>query len=57
VMWRSCELRRRPDRSEVERWKTQWNPFSQCSFPPEDELIENFRSHVMDRAKAISGAD
>ncbi len=55
--WRSCELKRRPDKSEIEKWRTPWNPFSQCSYPPEDESIENFRSHVFDRAKAIMGAD
>ncbi len=57
VVWRSCQLQRRPGRAEVEKWRMQWNPFSQCSWPPEDELIENFRAHVFDRAKAIMGAD
>jgi hypothetical protein len=57
VVWRSCQLRRRPERSEVEQWRMRWNPFAQCSWPPEDELIENFRAHVFDRAKAIMGAD
>lgn len=57
VIWRTCQLRRRPERAEIDKWKMQWNPFSQCSWPPEDELIENFRSHVFERAKAIMGAD
>ena len=57
IEWRSCDLRRRPDRTEQERWQMKWNPMSQCSWPPEDELIENFRSHVMDRALQIMGAD
>lgn len=57
VVWRSCELKRRPDRQEIERWRTRWNPYSQCSWPPEDELIENFRAHVFDRARAVLGAD
>ena len=57
VTWRSCELKRRPDREDMKRWKMQWNPFGQCSWPPEDELIENFRSHVFDRARTIMGAD
>lgn len=57
VIWRSCELQRRPDRREIQQWKMRWNPFSQCSWPPEDDLIENFRAHVFDRAKAIMGAD
>jgi hypothetical protein len=57
VAWRSCDLQRRPERPEVEQWKMRWNPFSQCSWPPEDELIENFRAHVFDRAKQIMGND
>jgi hypothetical protein len=35
----------------------KWNPFSQCSWPPEDDRIEDFRTHVMDRAKSVMGAD
>lgn len=57
VVWRSCQLQRRPQRQEIEKWQMQWNPFAQCSWPPEDELVENFRAHVFDRAKAIMGAD
>jgi hypothetical protein len=57
VSWRSCQLQRRPDRREVRKWQMRWNPFSQCSWPPEDESIENFRAHVFDRAKAIMGTD
>jgi hypothetical protein len=57
MQWRSCRLQRRPDRREQRRWRMRWNPMTQCSWPPEDELIESFRSHVIDRAKAIMGAD
>ena len=57
VVWRSCQLQRRPERKELEKWQMNWNPFAQCSWPPEDELIENFRAHVFDRARAIMGAD
>lgn len=57
VSWRSLELRRKPIREEIEQWKTQWNPYSQCSWPPEDNLIESFRTRVVDRAKALIGAD
>ena len=55
IVWRSLQLKRRPDRKEREKWRTRWNPYSHCSWPPEDELIENFRSHVFDRAKAAMG--
>ncbi|MFO0903530.1 MAG: hypothetical protein U0939_11045 [Pirellulales bacterium] len=55
--WRTFELRRRPEKCELDRWAMKWNPYQQCSWPPEDELIENFRSHVFERAKQIMGAD
>jgi hypothetical protein len=57
VTWRSCELQRRPERLERQQWQTQWNPYSQCSWPPEDTAIEDFRAHVFDRARAVLGAD
>ncbi|MEX2174162.1 MAG: hypothetical protein WD872_07355 [Pirellulaceae bacterium] len=57
VAWRSLQLQRRPDRQERRQWQMQWNPFAQCSWPPEDEAIENFRAHVFDRARAVLGAD
>ena len=57
IQWRSCDLQRRPERVESDKWRMQWNPFRQCSWPPEDELIENFRTHVAQRALEIMGAD
>ena len=57
IAWRSLEIQRRPERREREQWEMRWNPYSQCSWPPEDEKIENFRAHVFDRAKAVLGAD
>ena len=57
IQWRSCQLQRRPDRKELDRWQTRWNPYMQCSWPPEDEVVENFRAHVFDKARAILGAD
>ncbi len=57
VTWRSLQLQRRPDRSERREWRMRWNPYSQCSWPPEDQAIENFRAHVFDRARAVLGED
>lgn len=57
VHWRSMELSRRPKREDLERWQMRWNPYSHCSWPPEDTQIENFRTHVFDRARAIMGQD
>lgn len=57
VTWRKLELIRRPPREAQKRWKKQWNPFQQCSWPPEDDQIESFRTRVFDRAKEILNAD
>jgi hypothetical protein len=57
LSWRSCELRPRPAERDRTRWKQRWNPYGQCSWPPEDERIESFQQHVRDQALAILGAD
>src|SRR5262249_19887295 len=57
LSWRSCELRRRPEEAERRLWKQRWDPFGQCSWPPEDQRIESFHQHVRDQAKALLGAD
>lgn len=57
MSWRTIELQRRPKSIEKERWAYRWNPYSQCSYPPEDARIENFRTRVFDRARAIMGND
>jgi len=57
LVWRGLQLQRRPERKERDQWKMRWNPYSQCSWPPEDKLIEDFRAHVFDKARAVMGAD
>jgi hypothetical protein len=57
IFWQTLKLRRKPLKKEIDEWKMQWNPFSQCSWPPEDNVIESFRTRVADRAQAIAGAD
>ena len=57
VSWSSCNLQRKPEKDDRDRWEMNWNPLGQCSWPAEEEKIENFRSHVFDRAKQIMGAD
>ncbi len=57
LIWRGLQLQKRPDRRERDQWRMRWNPYSQCSWPPEDKLIEDFRAHVFDRARAVMGAD
>ncbi len=55
--WRHCELQRKPSKLEKQRWQMRWNPYAQCSWPPEDVAIENFRTHVKDCALALLGND
>lgn len=57
LQWRSLTLQPRPREIDRQRWQMRWNPFSQCSWPPEDQQIENFRAHVFDRARQAMGAD
>ncbi len=57
LTWRSCELRRQPRETEKDRWLQRWDPYGQCSWPPEDQRIESFQRHVRDQAKALIGAD
>ena len=55
--WRSLSLRPQPSPMKSRRWALQWNPFRQCSWPPEDNRIESFTRHVREQAKALLGAD
>jgi hypothetical protein len=57
LVWKRVQLQPRPDQQQARSWQMRWNPLGQCSWPPEDQLIENFRAHVTDRAKAIMGTD
>ncbi len=57
VVWRPVVLKPQPSRLKSRRWAQQWNPFRQCSWPPEDNRIESFTRHVREQAKAILGAD
>ncbi len=57
LSWRSCELKPPPLKKDQLEWAERWNPFGQCSWPPEDTAIENFRTHVKDAAMAMIGND
>ena len=47
----------KPDESQKLDWQQRWNPYSQCSWPAEDQTIENFRQTVFDRAQEVLGSD
>ena len=57
IQWSQLNLVPKPDRLTKDQWQQKWNPFSQCSWPPEDVIIENFRQTVFDRALETMGAE
>ncbi len=57
LTWRSLSLRAKPERETQLEWQMRWNPFTHCSWPPEDVAIEKFRTHVKDKARSIMGLD
>ncbi len=57
LAWRSLSLRPKPDRRTSREWSYLWNPQRQCSWPPEDQKIESFNTHVREQARALIGAD
>ena len=32
-----------------------WDPFGQCSYPPEDQRVESFQQHVREQARLLIG--
>jgi hypothetical protein len=56
-MWRRLHLRPQPDLRHRREWLQRWNPFTQCSYPPEDERIESFNAHVREQARALLAED
>jgi len=57
LVWRRCELNPLPPPIQQKKWRSRWDPFGQCSWPPEDLAIEQFRTHVKDVALSIMGGD
>jgi len=55
--WRNVQLRPQPDRRHRTAWQQRWNPYRQCSWPPEDERIESFNAHVREQARALLAQD
>ena len=55
--WRNLDLQPEPPREQARDWESRWNPFRQCSWPPEDTAIERFRTSVKDHAITLLGHD
>ena len=57
MVWRSLDLKPEADFQKQDRWKYKWDPYGQCSWPPEDDKIENFNSHVREQSKLLLSND
>jgi hypothetical protein len=57
LVWRRVTLRPDPPRPKSQSWAQQWNPYRQCSWPPEDQRIESFAAHVRQHSRQVLGAD
>ena len=55
--WKNLELNRPPLKQDKRKWASRWNPYQHCSWPEEDTRIESFRNRIVERARAMIGAD
>ncbi len=55
--WRTLNLKPEPDLQQKENWKHRWDPYGQCSWPPEDEKIENLNTHVREQTRLLLSHD
>lgn len=49
--WRNLNLKPEPGIQQQTKWKYTWNPYGQCSWPPEDDVIESFHTHVREQSR------
>ena len=55
--WREINLKPEPGIKKQTQWKPKWNPYGQCSWPPEDDKIESFNTHVREQSKLLLSTD
>jgi hypothetical protein len=55
--WRTLDLKPDPDIKTQKKWQHRWDPYGQCSWPPEDEKIENLNTHVREQTKLLLSHD
>tara|TARA_A100001037_G_scaffold301946_1_gene332505 strand:+ start:1155 stop:2993 length:1839 start_codon:yes stop_codon:yes gene_type:complete len=55
--WRELPLQPSPPEEKQQKWSMQWDPYRQCSYPPEDDRIESFNAHVREQARILIGED
>ena len=57
IEWRGINLKPEPSIKKQTQWKYNWNPYGQCSWPPEDDQIESFNTHVREQSKLLLSND
>ena len=57
LVWRTLDLKPEPEWKKQNEWKFTWDPFGQCSWPPEDDKIESFNTHVRDQTRFLLAND
>ncbi|RME81424.1 MAG: hypothetical protein D6785_09025 [Planctomycetota bacterium] len=57
IVWKNIKIERKPPKHKKKKWKRHFNPWGQCSWPEEDEVIENFMAHVRKRANSLLQED
>lgn len=55
--WRNLDLKPNPEQFKQDQWKYTWNPYGQCSWPPEDEKIESLNTHIREQTKLLLSND
>ncbi len=55
MQWRNLPLKRMPDADKQRQYRQLWNPYGMCSWPPEDNRIESFNTHVREVAQSMIG--
>jgi hypothetical protein len=55
--WRNLNLKAEPGIQQRKKWKYTWNPYGQCSWPPEDDIIESFHAHVREQSRLLLSND
>jgi hypothetical protein len=55
--WRNIELNPEPPDADRKKWRQDWDPRGQCSWPPEDTRIESFNQHVREQARQLLSHD
>jgi hypothetical protein len=55
--WRTLNIKPEANIKSQEKWEHHWDPHGQCSWPPEDEKIENLNIHVREQTKLLLSHD